>query len=140
MKAEASGADFIEGTAFESCWFNRHTSVRQQNFNSTLRTFPFAKRQLVATHLDGESGPSAISVAHNVGEGFIHRADDGASVSGLKVHNFGGTLHSSANQAQRFRIALQLKFQKHFGLCLGPSAPLLPVFDHPSTAHSYTRP
>jgi hypothetical protein len=56
------------------------------------------------------------------------------------VQDFGSPLNSSANQAQRFRIALQLQFHKHFGLWLGLSATLGSVFGHPYAAHWYTHP
>jgi len=77
-------------------------------------------------------------VAHDVGERFINGADDGAGVGFAKVQDFGGTFNSGTNEAQRFRIALQLEFQKHFGLWLGLSATLMSIFGHRSAAHSYT--
>jgi hypothetical protein len=105
-----------------------------------LGSFLSTNRQLVAAHFDGETRAATVSVAHDVGESFVNGTDNGAGVGVLKVHNFGGALNGGANEAQRFRIALQLKFQKHFGLWLGLSATLNSVFGHPSAAHSYTRP
>src|SRR5258706_242004 len=80
------------------------------------------------------------ATAWGVGKTFIHGADYGGGVGVLKVHDFGGTLNSGPNEAQRFRIALQLEFQKHFGLWLGLSATLKSVFGPPSAPHWYPRP
>src|SRR5579859_7164033 len=140
MQPEASGADFVQRTALKRRGFQGRSLIRQQDFDSPVGCVLAAKLQLAAAHFNGESRPSAVSVAQYVGQRFIHRADDGARLGLLKVQHFGGPLNGGAHKAQRFRIALQLQFQKHFGLCLGLSAPLLPVFFHPSTAHSYTRP
>lgn len=140
VQAEASGTYVVERAAFQFRRLDGYSFVRQQNLNSTLRRFLPAWLDAAAAHLDREARASAVRVAQNVGEGLIHGADDGARLGVLKVQHFGGALHGGANEAQSFRIALQLQLQKHFGLGLGLFATQLSVLIYASTAHSYTRP
>jgi hypothetical protein len=76
VQSQSTGAYFIEGPPLELAWVNRWTAVTKKDFEPLLNfSFGLALRPS-KVHGDGLIEPITVGMPHNVGESFIHRADD----------------------------------------------------------------
>lgn len=111
VQAEATGLDFVEATTAEFGGVDLRAIVTQQN----LQTGALGGRAAGhpgAVDLNGLIELAVITVTHDVGQRFVDRAGDGATVRRRKAENLSEAFERAPHDAEQFRVALQFQLQQ----------------------------
>ncbi len=112
MKPQPAGANLLEGTALHFRGIGTYTGVPQNNFDTADARAILGAVQVATSHFNGAAGFPPVGVTHDIGKGLIHGAHNGARLLLVKMQNLRRTLDSSAHQAERLRVALQLQLEE----------------------------
>jgi hypothetical protein len=99
MQTEAAGLDFVEAAATQLRGVDGGTLVAKQYFEA-VGELGTARGYAGAIHFDGLIGPSVIAMAHDVGQGFVDRAGDGAALRRREAKNLGEAFERATNDGE----------------------------------------
>ena len=111
MKPQSTGANFIQATAFQFRGIGRRAGILEDYFNSGGANVVLSAVQMAASYFDGLAGFALVGVANDIGEGFIHRTNDGARLISGKMKKLGRAFDGGTHQREGFWVAFQLQLE-----------------------------
>jgi hypothetical protein len=99
MQTEAAGLDFVEAAAAQLRGVDGGTLIAKQNFEA-VGELGTARADAGAIHCDRLIGPSIIAMAHDIGQGFVDRAGDGATIRRRKAENLSEAFERATDDAE----------------------------------------
>jgi hypothetical protein len=111
MQTEAARLDLVEAAAAQLLGVDRRTLIAKQNFQA-IGQMGRATAYTFATYSDGLIGPSVIAMAHDVGQGFIDGAGDGATLGWREAEDLREAFKRAPNDGKQLRVTVQFEFQQ----------------------------
>jgi len=89
--------------------------VLDEDFEAIALAAEGGRLNPAADKLDGKAEDASVGVAKDVGEAFVHGANDGTDGFLGELEEFGGTADGGTGEAEGFGVTRELKAEEHIG-------------------------